>query len=59
MILIGHSNKGVAQQRTLDKDQLQGGKTLTNYMANVVMTDVSRVSTDLNIMKIVKGGVGF
>ena len=56
MILIGHSNKGVALQKCLDKDQLQGGKTLTNNMANVVMTDVSRASTDLNIMKIVKGG---
>ena len=56
MIFIGHSNKGVSLQKCLDKDQLQGGKTLINNMANVVMTDVSRASTDLNIMKIVKGG---
>ena len=56
MILIGHSNKGVSVAKCLDKDQVQGGKTLINFMANVVLVDSSRISTDLNLMKIVKGG---
>ena len=56
MILIGHSNKGVVLQKQLDKDQSQGGKTLINWFANVISVDSSRISTDLNIMKIVKGG---
>ena len=55
-ILIAHSNKGVAISKKLDKDQLQGGKTIINSMASVVLTDNSRISQDLNIMKIVKGG---
>jgi hypothetical protein len=55
-IMIGHSTKGVVLQKQLDKDQSQGGKTIVNWMANVVSVDYSRISQDLNIMKIVKGG---
>jgi len=56
IILMGHSNKGVSIQKSLDKDQCQGGKTLINFVANVVLVDSSRISQDLNLMKIVKGG---
>ena len=58
MILICHTNKHNAdgQQKDLNGEQLQGGKTLLNNVANVTMLHQSTLSVDLGIMKVTKGG---
>ena len=58
MILICHTNKHNAngEQKDLNGEQLQGGKTLINNVANVTMLHQSTLNIDLGIMKVCKGG---
>ena len=56
MLLVAHPNKGVNIEKDLTVDQIQGGKTLTNIVSNVVQLHTSSTSVDLRIMKITKGG---
>ena len=56
IILMAHCNKGTSVLKKLDKDQIQGGAILCSNIANVTMIGNSTLSSDLNIMKIVKGG---
>ena len=58
ILLVCHTNKHNAdgQQKDLNGEQLQGGKTLLNNVANVTMLHQSTLSIDLGIMKITKGG---
>ena len=56
MLLIAHPNKGVNIEKDLSVDQIQGGKTLTNSVSNVMQLHTSSTSVDLRIMKITKAG---
>ena len=56
IILIAHTNKGVEADKNLYIDQIQGGKTFTNNVSNVVQMHTSSTSVDLKIVKITKGG---
>jgi RecA-family ATPase len=56
MLLIAHPNKGVNIEKDLSVDQIQGGKTLTNSVSNVMQLHTSSTSVDLRVMKITKAG---
>ena len=54
MFLVGHHNKGSDEQKDLHKDQIQGGKPLTNFATNVFQIHSSTLSRDLFVLKITK-----
>ena len=54
IILFGHHNKGTLKDKQLNKDQIQGGKQLTNFVSNVLQIGESKLSTELRIAKITK-----
>ena len=54
IVLVGHFNKGWEKDRALNKDQIQGGKQLTNYCNNVFQLASSKLTTGLRIGKITK-----
>jgi hypothetical protein len=54
IILVGHHNKGTLIDKQLHKDQIQGGKQLTNFVSNVLQIGESKISTELRVAKITK-----
>ena len=57
MFLIAHCVKNSTDvDKELLRKQIQGGATLCNNVANVTMVGSSKLSADLGLMKIVKGG---
>jgi len=54
IILVGHHNKGTLKDKQLNKDQIQGGKQLTNFVSNVLQIGESKLSTELRVAKITK-----
>ena len=54
MLLVGHHNKGSDEQKDLHKDQIQGGKPLTNFATNVFQIHSSTLSQELFVLKITK-----
>ena len=54
IILVAHHNKGTLKDKQLNKDQIQGGKQLTNFVSNVFQIGESKLSTDLRIAKLTK-----
>ena len=56
-LLLGcHCKKGTEGVKDLISDQLQGGKTLSNVVTNILMIHSSTMSPNLRVAKIVKGG---
>ena len=54
IVLVAHHNKGTLIDKQLHKDQIQGGKQLTNFVSNVFQIGESKLSTDLRIAKLTK-----
>ena len=54
IILVAHHNKGTLIDKQLHKDQIQGGKQLTNFVSNVLQIGESKISTELRVAKITK-----
>jgi hypothetical protein len=52
--LIAHHVKGTLKAKQLNKDQIQGGKQLTNFVSNVLQIGESKLSTELRVAKITK-----
>ena len=54
IVLVAHHNKGTLIDKQLHKDQIQGGKQLTNFVSNVLQIGESKLSTELRVAKITK-----
>jgi len=54
IILIAHHNKDSEQVKSLNKNQITGGKSLTNFVQNVLQIGDSKISKDLRVAKITK-----
>ena len=54
IVLVAHHNKGTLIDKQLHKDQIQGGKQLTNFVSNVLQIGESKISTELRVAKITK-----
>jgi RecA-family ATPase len=54
IVLVAHHNKGTLIDKQLYKDQIQGGKQLTNFVSNVLQIGESKLSTELRVAKITK-----
>ena len=54
IVLVAHHNKGTLIDKQLHKDQIQGGKQLTNFASNVFQIGESKLSTELRVAKITK-----
>lgn len=54
MLLVTHHNKGVARELSLTKDQIRGGKMMTDFATNVIQFGDSSLNKDLRIAKITK-----
>ena len=56
ILLIAHINKLETGTKDLKVEQLQGGKTIANNVANIMQIHPSTASEDIKIAKITKGG---
>jgi len=54
IVLIAHHNKDKEIVKSLNKNQITGGKTLTNFVNNVFQIAESSISNDLRVAKITK-----
>ena len=55
-MLIAHINKLETGTKDLKVEQLQGGKTIANNVANILQIHPSTASEDIKIAKITNGG---
>jgi hypothetical protein len=59
IVLIAHHNKTDGEEPILNKDIISGGKTLTNYVSNVLQIGNSSFSVDYRRAKITKVRDGY